>query len=164
VLAAFSVMKSLPTWGIHLTQATPIGGVPRGGGRGIGRIRMRRIPDASAGSLHAFVQDTITPGTRVHTDGWHGYNGLTEHGYPHRVTLLRGDHELASVLLPRVHRVVALRKRWLLGTHQGTVSSAHLDDDLVKSRSDSTDGPLGTEATVLPARGASRRRRARLPW
>ena len=91
---------------------------------------MRRIPDASAGSLHAFVQDTITPGTRVHTDGWHGYNGLTEHGYPHRVTLLRGDHELASVLLPRVHRVVALRKRWLLGTHQGTVSSAHLDDDL----------------------------------
>lgn len=99
-------------------------------GRGIGRIRMRRIPDASAGSLQAFVQDTITPGTLVHTDGWHGYDRLNAHGYPHRVTLLRGEHELASVLLPRVHRVVALLTRWLLGTHQGAVSAAHLDDYL----------------------------------
>ena len=30
-------------------------------------------------------------------------------------------------LLPRVHRVTALLKRWLLGTHQGAVSPAHLD-------------------------------------
>src|SRR5712692_1276856 len=30
-------------------------------------------------------------------------------------------------LLPRVHRVVGLLKRWLLGTHQGGVSAEHLD-------------------------------------
>ena len=30
-------------------------------------------------------------------------------------------------LVPRVHRVVALLKPWLLGTHQGAVSVAHLD-------------------------------------
>jgi hypothetical protein len=29
--------------------------------------------------------------------------------------------------MPRIHRVVALLKRWLLGTHQGAVSHAHLD-------------------------------------
>jgi hypothetical protein len=48
-------------------------------------------------------------------------------GYRHRVTLLRGDHALASQLLPRVHRVVSLLKRWLVGTPHGAVSRAHLD-------------------------------------
>src|SRR5574341_653262 len=51
----------------------------------------------------------------------------TTHGYRHRVSLLRGHPELASAQLPRVHRVIALLKRWLLGTHQGAVSRAHLD-------------------------------------
>ena len=30
-------------------------------------------------------------------------------------------------MLPRVHRVASLLKRWLLGTHQGAVSREHLD-------------------------------------
>ena len=29
--------------------------------------------------------------------------------------------------MPRVHRVMSLLKRWLLGTHQGAVSHKHLD-------------------------------------
>ena len=29
--------------------------------------------------------------------------------------------------MPRVHRVVSLLKRWLLGTHQGAISHEHLD-------------------------------------
>lgn len=96
-------------------------------GHGIGRIRLRRIPDGSADSLQTFVQEAIEPGSLVHTDGWHGYEGLKAAGYRHRVTLLRGRHELASRCLPRVHRVASLLKRWLLGTHQGAVSPAHLD-------------------------------------
>jgi transposase-like protein/ribosomal protein L37AE/L43A len=96
-------------------------------GHGIGRIRMRRIPDASAESLQTFIADAIEPGSRVHTDGWDGYDWVTRNGDRHRVTFLRGEHELASELLPRVHRVVSLLKRWLLGTHQGAVSPAHLD-------------------------------------
>lgn len=96
-------------------------------GRGIGRIRMHRIPDASADCLQAFVKEAIEPGSLVHTDGWHGYDRLKANGYGHQITLLRGQHELASKLLPRVHRVVSLLKRWLLGTHQGAVTPAHLD-------------------------------------
>jgi transposase-like protein len=96
-------------------------------GDGIGRIRMRRIPDASADSLDAFVKAAVAPDSIVHTDGWHGYNGLKVAGYRHQITLLRGHHELASKQLPRVHRVVSLLKRWLLGTHQGAVNAAHLD-------------------------------------
>jgi len=45
-------------------------------GRGIGRIRMRRIADASTASLLSFVQDSIEPGSVVHTDAWLGYESL----------------------------------------------------------------------------------------
>jgi transposase-like protein len=96
-------------------------------GRGIGRIRMRRIADASAASLMPFVQDSIEPGSVVHTDGWLGYEPLERKGYRHRITFLRGHEKSPSDLLPRVHRVISLLKRWLLGTHQGAVSLAHLD-------------------------------------
>ena len=47
-------------------------------------------------------------------------------GFRYRVTVLR-EHPAIPDLLPRVHRVVGLLKRWLLGTHQGGVSAAHLD-------------------------------------
>jgi transposase-like protein len=94
-------------------------------GRRVGRIRLHRIPDASKASLHGFIRQSIEPGSVVHTDGWEGYSGLD--GYRHEVTVLRGRKESASELLPRVHRVVSLLKRWLLGTHQGAVSPEHLD-------------------------------------
>ena len=95
-------------------------------GKGIGRIRMRPIQDATAGSLEPFVEDSIDPGSTVHTDGWQGYAGLDKKGYDHEVTVLRGRRKEASKLLPRVHRVISLLKRWLLGTHQGAASRAHL--------------------------------------
>ena len=96
-------------------------------GRGIGRIRMRQIPDASAESLGAFLVDVIQPGTVIHTDGWRGYSGTTTQGFVHEVTKLKKYLESASELLPRVHRVISLLKRWLMGTHQGAVSHKHLD-------------------------------------
>ena len=40
---------------------------------------------------------------------------------------VKGKKETPSELLPRVHRVASLLKRWLLGTHQGLVSREHLD-------------------------------------
>jgi hypothetical protein len=49
-------------------------------GAGIGRIRLRRIEDASAASLHAFIEEAIEPGSLVHTDGWDGYSGLASKG------------------------------------------------------------------------------------
>jgi transposase-like protein len=96
-------------------------------GRGIGRIRMRRIPDASAESLMPFVRDSIEPGSLVHTDAWLGYEPLKKNGYRHRITFLRGQAKSPSELLPRVHRIISLLKRWLLGTHHGAVSSEHLE-------------------------------------
>jgi len=96
-------------------------------GNGVGRIRMRRVSDASAESLMAFIEEAIEPGSVVHTDGWIGSDPLERKGYGHRVTFLKGQKESASELLPRVHLVASLLKRWLLGTHQGAVSREHLD-------------------------------------
>jgi len=92
-------------------------------GKRIGRIRMRAIQDASSASLHPFIKDCIEPGSTVQTDGWLGYSGLK--GFDHEVTKIRRRKE-ASALLPRVHMVVSLLKRWLTGTHQGAVSRKHL--------------------------------------
>ena len=96
-------------------------------GKGIGRIRLRRIPDASAKSLETFVKESVEPGSMVTTDGWEGYAGLKDLGYKHKFRMISGSGKTASALLPRVHRVAALLKRWLLGTHQGAVSREHLD-------------------------------------
>lgn len=96
-------------------------------GPGIGRIRMRQIIDASAESLMPFVRASVEPGSVVHTDGWAGYLPLESKGYQHEVTILKRKKKTASELMPRVHRVISLLKRWLLGTHQGAVSQKHLD-------------------------------------
>ncbi len=97
--------------------------------KGYGRCRMMPLADASAASLHAFVQDFVEPGASVITDGWQGYHGLDKLGYLHdrrsqRAAEARGED--AGELLPGVHRVASLAKRWLLGTHQGAVDGAHL--------------------------------------
>jgi transposase-like protein len=96
-------------------------------GPGIGRIRMRQIIEASAECLVPFVQASVAPGSIVHTDGWAGYFPLQNNGYAHEVTILKRKKKTASELLPRVHRVISLLKRWLLGTHQGAVSQKHLN-------------------------------------
>ena len=94
-------------------------------GAGMGRIRLRRVEDVSQGSLIPFVQDVVEPGSVIHTDGWSGYARLRSHGYTHEITNVSRSEQLAHELLPRVHRVAALLKRWLLGTYQGSVSNKY---------------------------------------
>jgi transposase-like protein len=114
--------------GRHLEKrALIVIAVEQVGRRGIGRIRMRRIPDASADSLQAFIEEMVEPGSVVNTDAWLGYERVGKRGYRHRITFLAGSKKSPSDLLPRVHRVASLLKRWLLGTHQGAISLKHLD-------------------------------------
>jgi transposase-like protein len=101
--------------------------------RGYGRVRMGILADASAGSLRPFVTDNVEPGATVITDAWMGYHGIDRLGYTHdrrsqRAARARGED--AGELLPGVHRVASLAKRWLLGTHQGSVDEAHLQSYL----------------------------------
>jgi len=94
---------------------------------GFGRVRLRRVPDVSGASLIPFVCEMVEPEAEVLTDGWGGYNTLPEHGYIHSRTILSSSGDPAHVLMPGVHRIAALLKRWLLGTHQGAVSNKYLD-------------------------------------
>jgi transposase-like protein len=96
-------------------------------GKGIGRIRLGAVADASGRSLIPFIEETVEPGSVVHTDGWSGYGELTNKGYQHEVTNIKGSGMLGHEVMPRVHRVASLLKRWLLGTHQGSVRPQHLD-------------------------------------
>ena len=91
----------------------------------IGRIRLQRIPDASAPSLEDAIKKNIILGSTIQTDGWSGYIHLNTFGYNHKV--VRKDVDVGDNLLPSCHRVASLLKRWLLGTHQGAVRHKHLD-------------------------------------
>lgn len=94
-------------------------------GKHVGRIRLLRVPDASAASLTFAVQEMIQPGSVLNTDGWAGYTAVGTKGYVHEE--VRPLAELGDNLLPLAHRVVSLLKRWLGGTHQGAVRPSHLD-------------------------------------
>jgi transposase-like protein len=101
--------------------------------KGYGRCRMTIIPDASGSSLHTIIADHVEAGSQVITDGWQGYRKIDKLGYVHdrrsqRAARARGDDP--AELLPAVHRVASLAKRWLLGTHQGSVDAAHLQSYL----------------------------------
>lgn len=89
----------------------------------LGRIRLNKIPDASGESLIQSIKASVSPGSVIETDGWTGYSGVSHAGYVHQVLSPDADEEL----LPQVHLVVSLLKRWLLGTHQGGVQVSHLD-------------------------------------
>jgi transposase-like protein len=94
-------------------------------GNHIGRIRLRRVPDAGADSLIPAVQESVEPSSTVRTDGWSSYARLASSGYKH--IIVRQSAEVGENLLPLVNRVAALLKRWLQGTHQGAVRPSHLD-------------------------------------
>jgi len=95
--------------------------------KGFGRIRMRRIPDVSQQSLLNFVCEVAEAGSEIRTDGWRGYSTLADHGYIHKKTVVSGTGDPAHVSMPAVHRIAALLKRWLMSTHQGSVSPKHLE-------------------------------------
>lgn len=97
--------------------------------RGFGRCRMALLTDASADSLRGFLVDHVQEGATVITDGWQSYRPATKGLYVHdRLAGAAGPE--ASKLLPGVHTVSSLAKRWLLGTHQGAVEEAHLESYL----------------------------------
>jgi ISXO2-like transposase domain/Transposase zinc-ribbon domain len=107
-------------------------------GQGCGRVRLGPIADVSAGALRAFVEKHLGSGETAHTDGWRGYSALGKTGYRHIVWVLFKLDQTAAAVLPRVHLLFSLLKRWILGTHQGSVSRKQLDGYLESLPSGST--------------------------
>src|SRR6202035_2209749 len=87
-----------------------------------GRIRLAAIPDNSAASIEAFVRANVKPGTTLLTDGHRSYPGLTDYRHDPRTVGKMAGH----VVLPWIHRVFSLMKRWGLGTYHG-LRRKHVD-------------------------------------
>ena len=97
-------------------------------GKQIGRVRFKIIPDASKENLLAFIKDNVEYGSTVITDGWSGYASLLQNKeYEHIEKVISGSGKQAHELLPHVHMVDSLIKRWINGTHQGKISPKHLE-------------------------------------
>ena len=110
-------------------------GADRHRGRGRRAEGDRPVPDGACWPTRPptrcspFVTGNVEPGSTRHHRRLEGYNGLAGLGYAHerrsqRAARARGEDP--GELLPAVHRVASLAKRWLLGTHQGSVDAAHL--------------------------------------
>nr|NQU91923.1 IS1595 family transposase [Bacteroidota bacterium] len=93
--------------------------------KGTGRVRMSLISDASKKELGKFINENIEAGSNLITDGWKGYTGISKKGYHHEIDdktkILDGEE-----ILPNVHRIASLLKRWLLGTHQNYIGEEYL--------------------------------------
>ena len=97
----------------------------REGRNQLGRIRMKFVPDASKESLQGFICENIERGSTIITDGWSSYASINKQGYHHEIPK-RFEVADEKNLLPHVHMIVSLLKRWILGTHQGAVQDTHL--------------------------------------
>lgn len=95
--------------------------------KGFGRIRLRLIDNDSAECVVPFVQAAVEPGAQIRTDGSATYRALNELGFDHQRRVMLGAEVPAHVSMAGVHRVAALLKRWILGTHHGSIQPEHLD-------------------------------------
>ena len=93
--------------------------------KGIGRIRLKVISNASATTLEDAIAEMVEPGSTIRTDGWTGYSKLEEKGYNH-IVVKHKEEQLGHDPTPLVHRIASLLKRWLMGTHHGRVEATHL--------------------------------------
>lgn len=95
--------------------------------KGLGRVRLTRLPKVTAENIHGFITESIEPGSTVRTDGWSIYTGISQLGYQHMPINVVHAEDRAHVLLPGVHRVASLLKRWLAGTLHHGYAHSHLD-------------------------------------
>lgn len=96
-------------------------------GKEIGRIRIVTIPDAKAETLLKTIQTIVAKGSTIRTDQHPSYPSIEKYGYKH-TPIKNVCYELGEDTTPLVHRVSALLKRWLLGTHQGGVHLVNMQN------------------------------------
>ena len=83
-------------------------------GKQIGRVRFKCIPEASGEQLSQFIEETIEKGSTIITDGWTWYSFLKNSDkYKHEIKIISDSGKEAHELLPHVHLVDSLVKRWI---------------------------------------------------
>jgi len=95
--------------------------------KGFGCVRLRRIEGPTKDAIVPFVREHVAPDATLRTDGSPIYYPLQEAGFAHDPRVILRGKTPAHKLLPGVHRLASLLKRWLLGTHHGAVHLPHVD-------------------------------------
>jgi len=99
--------------------------VERAGGQRLGRVRLEPATRPGSLELVQFAVRTITPGATVRTDGARMMRRLADLGYTHEYATGYNAPDPADIL-PGVHLVASLLKRWLIGTLHYGISDRHL--------------------------------------
>lgn len=120
--------------------------------RGLGRLRLQVVPDASQATLGAFISENVSPGSTTISDAWSGYAALPADAYTH-LSLSQAAMKRAGVepdAVPGVHRVISNLKTWLRGTHHGVGADhlAHYLDEFV-FRFNRRSSPMAGFASLL---------------
>ena len=102
------------------------------GREGLGRIRLKHIPNASGISLMRAVKEMVLAKSTIRTDGWKGYTNVAKHDYRH-ITINHKENEPGEDPTPLAHRIASLLKRWLLGTHQGGQQFSHIHRNALRA-------------------------------
>lgn len=89
-----------------------------------GRVRMEVIPDATGESILSFVQQNVETGSTIRSDGLQSYRNVAEIGYQHDRVI--EDKKKPESMMPALHLVISLTKRWIIGTLQGRISEKYL--------------------------------------
>jgi hypothetical protein len=58
--------------------------------RRFGRVRLRRVADASRASLMDFITEAVERGSEIRTDGLAAYRELPQYGYRHTANVVTG--------------------------------------------------------------------------
>lgn len=95
--------------------------------RQIGRVRLSRADAVNSNELRAFAKFAIAPGSTIRTDGAGNLRRLSEMGFTHEYHSMISSKEPAHEVMPGVHLVASLLKRWLAGTLHYGIAKEKLD-------------------------------------
>ncbi|WP_238992209.1 IS1595 family transposase [Jiangella ureilytica] len=99
--------------------------VERSEGQRLGRMRAQIAAAPGTLQLVTFAAGVVEPGSTIHTDGARGLRRLADMGYTHHDTT-GYDAADKSAVLPGVHLIASLLKRWIAGTLHHRVSTEQL--------------------------------------
>jgi transposase-like protein len=103
-------------------------------GRASGRVRMKVIPDFKSRTIIPFLQQNVSPGSTIYTDGLKSFDGLIEAGFKHIARTQPQRSELrkgAASAVPLADRAIGNLQQWLIGTYHGVSKpqlQAYLDE------------------------------------
>ncbi|MFH1467378.1 MAG: IS1595 family transposase [Pseudomonadota bacterium] len=107
-------------------QALVVIAVELPGTTGLGRCRLRLLPDAGEAGLEAFLRDSVMPGATLVVDKKLSLPQTAGATYRCHIVDAASICGRAGALLPGARRVSGAVQRWLARTHHGAAEADHL--------------------------------------